>query len=115
MKPGIEFIVIANRNEDRFRINIDFKCFLPAAVGNMTSEAEPIFAGVLALDAGLLRRDVLRQVLLHPALQVRAPGQRVDGKARSGEQLRKFCIVVHGRLFAGPGAALGHPDAALTI
>ena len=48
MKPGIEFIVIANRNEDRFRINIDFKCFLPAAVGDMASKAKPILIGVLA-------------------------------------------------------------------
>ena len=81
----------------------------------MTSEAKPIFAAVLALNAGVLRRDVFRQVLLHPSLQVWAPGQRVDGKARSREQLREFCIVVHGRLLAGTSAALSHPDAALTI
>ena len=91
--------------------SLDFKCFLPAAVSNMTSQAQPIFAAVLALNAGVLRRDVLRQVLLHPSLQVWAPGQRVDGKARSGEQLRKLSIVVHIR-FTGPGAALSHPDAA---
>ena len=94
---------------------MNFKCFLPAAVGNMTSEAKPIFAGVLALDARVLRRDILRQVLLHPGLQVRAPRQRVDGKTRSREQLRKFCIVVHGRLLAGTSAVLSHPGAALTI
>ena len=53
---------------------INFKCFLPAAVGDMTSKAKPIFTGVLTANTGVLRRDVLRQVVLHPSLQVGAPG-----------------------------------------
>ena len=61
----------------------------------MTSETKPILAGVIALVARVLRRDVFRQVLLHTRFQMRAPGQRVDGKTRSREQLRKLCIVVH--------------------
>ena len=40
----------------------------------MTTEAKPILAEVLASNAGVLRRDVLRQVVLHPSLQVGAPG-----------------------------------------
>ena len=53
---------------------MNFKCFLPAAVGNMTTEAKPILAGVLASNTGVLRRNVLQQVVLHPSLQVGAPG-----------------------------------------